>query len=281
MPPKADYSQQFKELKDLVQATNDNISALEERITTNHSDLVARMEAVENRSKEALNIAKSNEILINNFEDLLEEKIATKIPDIVKQVKNDLQITKLKGQMKSVLIELQNIRNRSMRDNLIFKDIGESGNEKWENTTQVLADFIHDNLNLGYLFNDIDSQINRVHRASDNNNNGKKNNRKGPRPIIAKFVNWRFAEEIHNRIINLNKTKKLEYIFCNQMSSKKLTLRRNNALINRRDYLQANKNMQVKLEFQSSQLGWFVALVAAAYGWAWYADGHVGFTTCI
>ena len=30
MPPKADYSQQFKELKDLVQATNDKISALEE-----------------------------------------------------------------------------------------------------------------------------------------------------------------------------------------------------------------------------------------------------------
>ena len=137
--------------------------------------------------------------------------------------------------MKSVLIELQNIRNRSMRDNLIFKDIGESGNENWENTTQVLADFIHDNLNLGYLFNEIDSQISRVHRASENNNNGKKNNRKGPRPIIAKFVNWRFAEEIHNKIINLNKTKKLENLFCNQMSSKKLTLRRNNALIKRRD----------------------------------------------
>ena len=149
MPPEADYSQQLKEPKDLVQATNDKISALEERITTYHSNLVTRMEAVENRSKEALNIAKSNEILINNFEDLLEEKTATKIPDIVKQVKNDLQITKLKGQMKSVLIELQNIRNRSMRDNLILKGMSESSNENWENTTQVLADFIHDNLNLG------------------------------------------------------------------------------------------------------------------------------------
>ena len=105
MPPEADCSQQLKELKDLVQATNDKISALEERITTNHNDLVARMKAVENRSKEALNVAKNNEILINNFEDLLEEKIATKIPDIVKQVKNDLQITKLESQMKSVLIE--------------------------------------------------------------------------------------------------------------------------------------------------------------------------------
>ena len=86
--------------------------------------------------------------------------------------------------MKSVLIELQNIRNRSMRDNLIFKGVDESANEKWENTTQVLADFVNDNLNLGYLFNEIDGQISKAHRDSDNNN-GKKNNWKCPRPIIA------------------------------------------------------------------------------------------------
>ena len=59
MLPKADYSQQLKELKDLAQATNDKISVLEQWITTKHNDLVARMEAVENRSKEALNIAKN------------------------------------------------------------------------------------------------------------------------------------------------------------------------------------------------------------------------------
>ena len=55
-----------------------------------------------------------------------------------------------------------------------------------------------------------------------------KNNRKGPRPIVAKFVNWRFAGEIRNKIINLNKTKMLENIFCNQMFSKELLLRRKN-----------------------------------------------------
>ena len=184
MPPKADYSQQLKELKDFIQATNDKISALEQWITTNYNDLVARMKAVENKSKEGLNIARNNEILINSSEDLLEENIATKIPDTIKQAKNDLWTTKLEGQMKSVLIELQNIRNRSMRDNLIFKGVDESANEKWENTTQVLADFVNDNLNLGYLFNEIDGQISKAHRASDNNN-GKKNNWKCPRPIIA------------------------------------------------------------------------------------------------
>ena len=184
MPLRVDYSQQLKELKDLAQATNDKISALEEQIITNHNDLVARMEVVENRSKKALNIAKNNEILINNFEDLLEEKIATKVPDIVKQVKNDLQITKLEDQMKSFVIELQDIRDHTMRDNLISKGIDESANENWEDTIEVLPDFIHSNLNLGYSYNEIDSQISRVHRASDNNN-GKKNNRKGPKPIIA------------------------------------------------------------------------------------------------
>ena len=53
------------------------------------------------------------------------------------------------------------------------------------------------------------------------------------------------AEEICNKI---NETKKLQNIFCDQMFSKELKLRRNNALTKRRDYLQTNKNMQVKLE---------------------------------
>ena len=149
---------------------------------------MARVEAVENRSEEPLNIAENSEILINSFENILEEQIATKVPDIVKQVKNDLKITKLEGQMKSVLIELQHIRNHTMRGNLIFKGIDESVKEKWEDTPQVLADFIQGNLNLVYSYNEIDRQ-----------KNGKKNNGKGLKPIIPKLVNWCFAEEIHKK----------------------------------------------------------------------------------
>ena len=89
-------------------------------------------------------------LLFSFFEDLFEEKIATKVPDVVKQVKNELQITKLEGQKKNVLIELQDIRKCTIRDNLIFK----GANKKWENTTQELVDFIHGNLNLGYSFNE-------------------------------------------------------------------------------------------------------------------------------
>ena len=104
-----------------------------------------------NRSEEALSIAKNNEIPTNSFENISEEQIATKVPDIVKQVKNYLKITKLEGQMKSVLIELQHIRSCTMRVNLIFKGIDEIVKEKWEDTPQVLADFIQGNLNLAYL----------------------------------------------------------------------------------------------------------------------------------
>ena len=167
---KENYSQQLKELKDVVQATNEKTSVLGERITANHSDLIARVKTVKKGSKEALKIAKNNEILTNNFEDLLEEKTGAKMLDIVKQVKNNLQIPKLEGQMKSALIELQDSKNRTMRSNLIFKDINESANGKWENTVQVLPDFIHENINLGYSFKEIDSQTTRAHRSSDNNN---------------------------------------------------------------------------------------------------------------
>ena len=49
---------------------------------------------------------------------------------------------------------MQDIRKCTIRDYLIFKGVDESANEKWENTTQMLVDFIHDDLNLGYSFNE-------------------------------------------------------------------------------------------------------------------------------
>ena len=46
MAPKTDYATQFKELKDLIETTN-NIKLLENRITTNHEELMARVCNVE------------------------------------------------------------------------------------------------------------------------------------------------------------------------------------------------------------------------------------------
>ena len=75
-----------------------------------------------------------------------------------------------------------------------------------------------------------------------------KKNQRSPKPIFAQFVNWRIAEEIRNRIIELN-TKRRTNVFVSQVYSKQLTLRRNGALKYRRDYLNKNSDVQIKLEF--------------------------------
>ena len=49
--------------------TNNNIKLLENRITTNHEELMARVYNVETPAKEALHLAKKNEIIINKVLD--------------------------------------------------------------------------------------------------------------------------------------------------------------------------------------------------------------------
>ena len=65
-----DYAAQLKEVKDLIETTNANIKLLENRITTNHEELMARVCNVETQAKEALDLAKKNEIVIT---DVLEK----------------------------------------------------------------------------------------------------------------------------------------------------------------------------------------------------------------
>ena len=69
MKPKINYAAQFKELKDLIETTNNNIKLLENRITTNHEELMARVCNVETQAKEALDLAKKNEIIIDEVLD--------------------------------------------------------------------------------------------------------------------------------------------------------------------------------------------------------------------
>ena len=67
MAPKTDHAAKVKELKDLIETTNTNIKLLENRITANHEELVARVCIVETQAKEALDLAKKNEIIINGY----------------------------------------------------------------------------------------------------------------------------------------------------------------------------------------------------------------------
>ena len=43
---------------------------------------------------------------------------------------------------------MEDLRNRSMRNTLIFKNLPEENNEAWEDTFRVLTKFIHSKLDL-------------------------------------------------------------------------------------------------------------------------------------
>ena len=97
----------------------------------------------------------------------------------------------------------------------------------------------------------IGMQISRAHRGKDVSNNRKSNQKTEHRPITAQFVNWRIAEEIWNSMVHLNTTNQLN-IVANQMFSKELTARRNNALIKRKKYMMNHKNLQIRLDFPAT-----------------------------
>ena len=66
MPTQA--SQQFKELKDLLEENNKKISTLEEKIMKNHNELMEWVTQVEESTKKALDIAIKNEADIRKIE---------------------------------------------------------------------------------------------------------------------------------------------------------------------------------------------------------------------
>ena len=62
------------------------------------------------------------------------------------------------------------------------------------------------------------------------------------------FVNCRLAEEIKSKVIQLNAQKRTKVV-VNQMYSKELTIRRNNALKRRLKILEEDGSIQIKLDY--------------------------------
>ena len=96
--------------------------------------------------------------------DQMQEEISATLKA---DIKEELEITKLQAQMKATLIELEDLRNRTMRSTLIFKNILGTQNESWEDTSQLLAEFITCEIDLPYSFEEIDFQISRAHQSTE------------------------------------------------------------------------------------------------------------------
>ena len=245
-------TQQMKEIKDAIQGLNEQMVALDAKIMSNHQEVMNKIELVEKKTNEALNIATKNQTDILKLKEdnkKLKEEITNQQNEI--NAKTADHIMKVEAQLKATLIELDDLRNRSMRSTLVFKNIREEPNETWEDTCQIMSSFIATKLDLSYTKEFIDSMISRAHRGAekDQESNGRQHQqREGSKPIFVKFVNWRVAEEIKSRVIQLNAQKRTKVV-VNQMYSKEITTRRNNALRRRREILEEDGSIQIKLDY--------------------------------
>ena len=261
-------NQTLKELKDAIELINENITEMRKTIKENHKEVMTKIEQVERKTEIALELAKKNEIEINNISkdynefkkecnpkhlNNLTERIKKLETQLQDQNKNDEvdQINKLERQLQDKNDEIEDLRNRSLRNTLIFKNLPEENNETWEDTCRVLTKFIHSKLDLPYDKEFIDGEISRAHRGgADNfrNEEESENQWKGPKPIFAQIVNWQLAEEIKTEIIKLHAQKRTK-VTVNQMYSKQLTAHRNDALKRRYEMMKNDKTIQVKLDF--------------------------------
>ena len=89
--------------------------------------------------------------------------------------------------------------------------------------------------------------LSRAHRRIEKEE-GNNDRQQGNKPIFVQFVNWRVAEEIKSKVIQLNAQKRTKVV-VNQMYSKELTIRRNNALKRRRETLEEDGSIQIKLVY--------------------------------
>ena len=163
MPTQA--SQQFKELKDLLEESNKKISTLREKVTKNHDELMERVTRVEESTKKALEIAVKNGADIRKIEleqQSLKDEITEELAFHVKEeLKEKFNFKIFETQLKGAMIELEDLRNRSMRSTLIFKNIDQKANESWEDTSNILAEFLISEVNLPYIYEEIEMQISK------------------------------------------------------------------------------------------------------------------------
>ena len=117
---------QINELKVMI---TESTKHLETVMANNHSEMLKKLERVEETAKEALIKATENEKQIQT----IREEVSEVHKEINKKV--DEPIAKLNAQIRGALIEIEDLRNRSMRSTLIFRGIPEKNNaETWKDT---------------------------------------------------------------------------------------------------------------------------------------------------
>ena len=119
-----------------------------------------------------------------------------------------------------------------MRKTLVFKGISEDGKETWDDTREILAETISQNIKR-FSYDDAYDLFDRVHRSSPTTNARKHNKR----DIFAALHTWDDCEFIINMFTKLNRKNPNLKIYVDYKYGPLTTRRRNEALKMRRELL--------------------------------------------
>ena len=224
----------FLEIKKLIESTSASIEkrldSLELQIKNQREELIDLVRKVEIAATKAISIGESSLSKIENNTNKIEN--------------NDFQIDHLKNQVSALSekvsvmkLDIEDIKNRSLRKTLIFKNIPQpKKRESWDESKDIVTKEIRSVMPT-VEETVIRDKIERAHRSRESEYN------KNP-AIIAKFNDWQFTESIKTSFIRAK-----SQIYVSQMYSPALTKRRNEAMKVRKALKRNEPNIPAYVKF--------------------------------
>lgn len=139
---------------------------------------------------------------------------------------------------------IDDLRNRNMRSNLVFKGLPEDENETYDASKNIIAKYISDHLEKN--IDEVKNKIIRAHRSK-----GRKSNDK-PRVLFVKFDRDDTAYEYLALFTKINKERKTYIHNVSQQYTESLQSRRNEALKHRRDLLNNDEALKAKVVYPAT-----------------------------
>ena len=202
----------LEEIKDLFNASfselGTRLTSLEEKTNSVIKDIHLKLNAVETTAQEASTYTRENREEIEGLKFRLAE---------VSETVSNQAIT-----IYQLHIEEEDLKNRSFRKTLVFRNIKKQQSEKtWDDTKMVLANKISKNMQ-DFSKEEIIKNIERAHQVTTANRNPSATS--APPFLVAKITNWDMSEKIKSSIIKANQ-EGISAVFVSQMYSKTLAER--------------------------------------------------------
>ena len=144
--------------------------------------------------------------------------------------------------------EIEELKNRSLRKTLMFKNIKyqQVSESSWSTTKPVLIELISRILpetTKEEIWNNIE-RAHRIHSKGTSSNGS-------PPYLIVKMLNWEFSENVKSAFIQENKNGRSQ-VFVSQMYSKSLTLRQNQALKHQHEMKEEDPSIQGYIRYPAT-----------------------------